>query len=516
MPALSQQLRDAAITAFEEGDPIELDRLLAVEVTRAKSGKALAALIFDPELGTASMGDDGFGAGLASALIDAADAFSKASDVATTLAVASRLVSTDPGAITRVSPAPGDENKAEYRDGLVARLPRVREWLGARAVSVRTAAAYTLGTASTLSSDVGLLLEASTQADERLVGTSLLAAAVIAARTGDSKLLLEVSSRIGALGPEVSPFTRVCEVAARRSLGEAVAAHAGSALVSALSSSERLPDGWGWFSEPSKCKTASLGDLATRFLDAVPETQRSEVVHALLKKPRLSEEDVALLLRVAFAGGAEVPALGLVLEDLREYQRAALEVLTRRGLAVMRAQMVSLGFNHGSHIAGFLAAENVMWKPIPIEHEGRIHHWAPLRILRGVLYGELEENAASSALTSGISADGLCDLLGEGLRTGLTSHPGLPASPEGNDRVQEVLLGLWQWLESEGRVEPDVLERRAAAGKDKVTAGLLSLWHATRGRALTTEQEAEIEAASKLARGRQPFARLLAELAESR
>ncbi|MCA9648106.1 MAG: hypothetical protein KC492_45750, partial [Myxococcales bacterium] len=115
--ALPDALANAALRAFEDGEYEALDTELANAIGAASNAKALRQLIFDPALGQASLGDDGFGATVAEALVSSAVAFTKGDDKAQALAIAVRLCSAERGAVCSPEAGPGDEHKGLFRKG---------------------------------------------------------------------------------------------------------------------------------------------------------------------------------------------------------------------------------------------------------------------------------------------------------------------------------------------------------------------------------------------------------------
>ncbi|MCA9630927.1 MAG: hypothetical protein KC766_24850 [Myxococcales bacterium] len=511
---LSRALLDAAVSAFEDGEYEQLDQELSQEIGKATDGKSLRQLIFSPALGQASLGDDGFGEPVARALVMSAAGFTKADDKAQTLAIAVRLCSAEPGAVCRPEPQPGDENKALFRQGLAHSLDEVRELLGARSASVRAAAAAVLAVVSNSESDGDSSLALLEDKDRSLAATGVLGAANIAARIKSSKLQADVKQAASSVATTEPLILRVSAAAALHLIGEALPATLSDALVDGLTSSDTLPPAWGWYANEVAGKPAALSELAARYARVIPPERRVEVIDKLASK-RATDEQAALLLSLAFPPGT-ISRIGVLPDTLDEPQRKVLAVFADPPLAMMRNLLVPLGFQAGGHLKLLLDEVAPSWAPISVEYQGESRRLPPVMVLRAVLYDEMDPAVALKALTTGMSADTLIAFLTDSMRTGFTSSPARAADPEGNNRVQELLLLLWQWLEKDGKMPPEALEARAAEGKDRMSEGMLLLWHATEGRgpAFTPELAAKIVKARKLARGKQPFDRLASQLDE--
>ena len=514
--ALPEALLNAALAAFEDGDYEALDDELATAIAAASSAKALRQLIFDPALGQASLGDDGFGTRVSKALVQSAKAFKKADDKARALAIAVRLCSAERGAVCRPRPEPGDENKALFRRGLEESLPDVRAFLGARAAAVKVAAAAVIAVVSVDASDGEALLGLAKDEEGSLAATGLMGAANVGLRSGSPELHAKVAKLAGSVGGKAPLIVRVAAGVALHILGEAPSSVLSKALVDGLASSEPLPLAWGWYSDERAGKPASLSDLAARFAQAIPDERRAELIEKLTSK-RVNPEQAAWLLSVAFPPGT-IASVGVIPSRLDAGQRKVLSLFLRPPLSSCRDLLVPLGYPHWTHLKQLLDESGPSWAPIPVQFDGAPTRLPPVVILRAVLHDELASDVAYQALVDSLNEEALMGLLTDPMRTPLSSIPDRPALPEGNDRVQELLLRLWQSLESRG-MTPDALEQRAHAGKDAVSEGLLLLWHAVEGRGgaaeLPPEVVAKLDKARKLARGKQPFLRLEAALTKA-
>lgn len=186
-------------------------------------------------------------------------------------------------------------------------------------------------------------------------------------------------------------------------MGETLDAAATRALVEPWIEALALPAAWGWRGLDA---TALAAAVLARLQTAAPDTaiDALESVRPDLSTPlRIVQTSgvrhaiAGTIFRLAFdARGAPVPRTGIAASELDPTQRRAVEAAER-----LRAPVPQLCLRDVEDDVGlFLSGGSLHFRPIAIEHEGRVVRWHFARILGAIAYEEIPVTTALAAVVA--------------------------------------------------------------------------------------------------------------------
>lgn len=503
------RLQLVAEKAYNEADFEPLEVALLDVVHRCGGAEGLWQLFSMSPMSELLFGEDELWPSVVEAVLGRARAWAEPAQAASAIGLAVRAATYDPTdlvhrdfeyAVKEAISAVLDGHVDEFRAGL--RSPHA---------ALRSAHGHALGRCrNATAQDAQALLEAARaeQEDEPLA-TFLLAFGVVIRRGEGSASaglpLLEEHLRHGAL------LVRACAATALALAGVRLSARATEALAQAVESPVPVPEPWGWAQPPE-----STAAMAIRIFGWAETETPSVALRALAgcaPTPWLSAEP---LVHLAFADGAGIPALGLVLDDLNEDQKVALSALANVEDAYEALPRFGLGLPE--HVAPFLAGEGPLWKPLDVDTSDGRRRWHLPRIWRERMWGErLPQEQAVDAVTGGLAPDEILEAMCTFQRGVLLSLKGRERGPLEHERDQRLVLAVIERLVAQGFDPLPVLMKMAAEPRklvwDEVTVAVCLLGASVAlGRAIPEGIHAYLADGVRRARSREPLMSLAAGL----